>query len=299
MGSRPSKLSQTQTTMVAEMLRRTSKAPIELVPIKTQGDASPPSRKSSQGAKGAFTRDIESKLLAGEIDVAVHSMKDLPNEMPEGLAIGATPRRADPRDGLLTRNGETFIGLRRGARVGTGSLRRKAQLLKLRGDLDVAALSGNVDTRIRKLASEFDAVVLAMAGLERMGEAGRVSQVFSVDEVVPAVCQGILAVQIRRDDSRMASIVAAIDDPSTRLESECERAFSKRMGSDCYVPIGGSARLSGSQISMVGVIASEDGKEFVRSSMSGQRKSAAEIGERVADGLLSSGGAEILERIAQ
>ena len=298
-GSRPSRLSQAQTKLVADMLRsRFKEITFELVPISTRGDVSAPDRRASGGAKGAFTSDIESRLLEGEIDLAVHSMKDLPNEIPDGLAIGATPPRGDPRDGLIANHGATFLTLPQRSRVGTGSLRRKAQLLRMRGDIEVVDITGNVDTRIRKLASEFDAIVLAVAGLERIGEASRISQVFSIDEMIPSVCQGVIAVEMREKDDEVGMLLSGIEDGATMLESTCERAFSRALGADCNVPIGGCARVSRESITVVGMIASEDGKNLVRSRLSGPAAGGAELGKRLAEGLLKVGGAKILEGAA-
>ncbi len=298
-GSRPSRLSQAQTKLVADMLRgRFKEITFELVPISTRGDSSAPDRVASGGAKGAFTSEIESRLLEGDIDLAVHSMKDLPNEIPDGLAIGATPPRGDPRDGLLAKGGATLLTLPRRSRVGTGSLRRKAQLLRMRGDIEVVDLTGNVDTRIRKLASEYDAIVLAVAGLERIGEASRISQVFSVDEMIPSVCQGVIAVEMREKDKETAKLLSRIEDGSARVESTCERAFSRALGGDCNVPIGGCAKVSRGTITAVGMMASEDGKDLVRSKLSGPAADGAELGRRLAEGLLRAGGAKILKGAA-
>ncbi len=298
-GSRPSRLSQAQTVMVANLVRRLSgEITIDMVRISTRGDRTVPDRRASRGVKGAFTGDIESELLEGKIDVAVHSMKDLPNEIADDLTIGATPKRADPRDGLLASQGATLRTLPKGARVGTGSLRRRAQLLKMRGDIEVVDLVGNVDTRIRKLSSGYDAIVLAVAGLERIGEAGRISQVFSVDEMVPSVCQGVIAVEIRKDDEELARLLSGIEDGPTRLEANCERSFSRAIGGDCYVPVGCCARVAGDTITAVGMVASEDGVDLVKSELTAPAARAAALGEKLANELLEAGGAKILKGAA-
>lgn len=294
-GARPSRLSQAQTSMVVELIKNSSEGlEIETVPVKTSGDRLPPEARGSTGGKGAFTLDIEKLLLKKEIDVAVHSMKDLPSTLTAGLEIGATPQRSDPRDALLSKDGRTLDALGRGARVGTGSLRRKAQLMKMRPDLDVVDIRGNVDTRIRKIASGFDAIVLAAAGLERIGESGRISQLFSIEEMVPAVGQGVIAVEMRRGDASVAKILSKIDDRAARIESSCERAFIERLGGDCYVPIGGCARVSGDSVTMVGLIASEDGRRVVRRSTSSPSSDAIRLGRLVAESLLDAGGEKIL-----
>ncbi|MDA4116219.1 MAG: hydroxymethylbilane synthase [Thaumarchaeota archaeon] len=294
-GARSSRLSQAQTAIVSGLLKKSfgDVLALEFVPVKTLGDRVPPAKRSSglAGEKGAFTGDIEALLLDGRIDIAIHSMKDLTSDLTEGLAIGATPRRSDPRDALVTGKGGTIETLPTHARVGTSSLRRKAQLLKMRRDLEVVELHGNVDTRLRKLlagdARDLDAIVLAVAGLERIGEAARISQRFSIDEMVPAAGQGIIAVQMRKGDRDIAKVLAKIDDEVTGLESRCERAFAQRLGVDCNVPVGGCARVSGVNIRMVGMLAKEDGSEFRRKKVAGPRSEAAELGKKLADELLS------------
>ena len=297
-GARSSRLSQAQTGIVSDLIRKEmqDQVAIEFVPVKTLGDRTPPSargRFGEGGEKAAFTGDIEALLLKGKIDIAIHSMKDLPSEQTEGLTIGATPARNDPRDALVSRSGETFKSLPKGAKVGTSSLRRKAQLLELRRDIEVVELHGNVDSRLRKVGSGGDgklhAIVLAVAGLERIGEGGRISQTFSIDDMVPAVGQGIIAVQMRRDDRDVGKLLSRIDDEVTALESRCERAFASRIGADCSVPVGGCARASGSKIRMVGILAKEDGSELRRKALDGKRGEEVALGTRLAEELLSSG----------
>ncbi len=296
-GARTSRLSLAQTEIVSNLLREKSGPglSLEFVPVKTRGDRSPSTKSGAgqAGAKGAFTEDIETLLLKGEIDVAIHSMKDLTSELTEGLTIGATPRRADPRDALVTNGAATIETLSKGARVGTSSLRRKAQLFRMRNDLDVVELHGNIDTRLRRIAPadahdahHLDAIVLAVAGLHRIGEAARISQAFSIDDMVPAVGQGIIAVQMRRDDRDVAKVLSRIDDEAAGLESECERAFAQRMGADCSVPVGGCARIQGTTIRIVGMIAKEDCNELRQKSLDGPASEAAALGRRLAEELL-------------
>jgi len=294
-GARSSRLSQAQAAIVSDLIktRFVDDLALEFVPVKTLGDRTPPSAKrvlGSAGAKGAFTGDIETLLLDGKIDIAIHSMKDLTSDLTDGLEIGATPPRSDPRDALVTGNGDTLKTLPKRAKVGTSSLRRKAQLLKMRDDLDVVELHGNVDTRIRKVieggSRDLDAIVLAVAGLERIGEGTRISQTFSIDEMVPAVGQGIIAVQMRRGDRDIASVLSKIDDEVTGLESKCERAFAQRLGADCNVPVGGCARASGRTIRLVGMLAKEDGSEFRQKAVAGPGSEAVDLGRRLAEELL-------------
>jgi hydroxymethylbilane synthase len=293
-GARSSRLSKAQTAIVSDLIKRRcgDRLALEFVPVKTLGDRLPPEAKRSlgrAGAKGAFTGDIEALLLDGKIDIAIHSMKDLASDQTEGLVIGATPPRSDPRDALVTSNGGTITTLPRSARVGTSSLRRKAHLLNMRRDLEVVELHGNVDTRLRKViegADDIDAVVLAVAGLERIGEVARISQRFSIDEMVPAVGQGIIAVQMRQDDRDIAKVLAKIDDADTGLESRCERAFAQRLGADCNVPVGGCAKVSGARIRMVGMLAKEDGSELRQTEVAGPSSDAVDLGTRLAGELL-------------
>jgi len=297
-GARASRLSQAQTAIVSDLLRTKLGEAIALqfVQVRTVGDRRPgPGRDLGRaGAKGAFTADIEALLLNGDIDIAVHSMKDLTSSPSEGLFIGATPPRSDPRDALVTSLDKTIQTLPKGARVGTSSLRRRAQLLKLRRDLEVVELHGNVDTRIRKVGgakkregeNDLDAVVLAVAGLQRIGEVARISQKFSIDEMVPAVGQGTIAVQMRRGDREIARILSEIDDPTARVESECERAFALQTGADCDLPIGGCARVSGQRVKIVGMIAEEDGSGLRQSVVVGPSRDATALGRKLAEELL-------------
>jgi hydroxymethylbilane synthase len=293
-GARSSRLSQAQTRIVSDLLRKSfgESLALQVIPVRTLGDRLPPGSRISgrAGAKGAFTGDIEALLLAGKIDIAIHSMKDLASDQTDGLAIGATPPRGDPRDALVAVADRTIKTLPRGAKVGTSSLRRKAQLLNMRRDLEVVELHGNVDTRLRRvLESEpggLDAIVLAVAGLERIGDGARVSQRFSIDEMVPAVGQGVIAVQMRQDDRDISKLLTKIDDEVTGLESRCESAFAHRLGVDCNVPVGGCARVSGTKIRMVGILANGDGSELRRREVAGHASEAAELGSRLAEELL-------------
>lgn len=293
-GARASRLSRAQVSIVSGLLTESSGLELEFVPVKTLGDRSPSAvgrpKANLAGQKGAFTADLEGLLLSGKIDVAVHSLKDLLADLPEGLVIGATPPRADPRDALITASGRSFDDLPRGARVGTSSLRRKAQLLLMRPDVEVVELHGNVGTRLRRVLEAgrpgLDAIVLAVAGLERLGETAGISQVFSIDEMVPAVGQGTIALQVRAKDARVLEVVSRIDDEAARVESGCERAFARRLGADCNVPIGACARLSGGSTTLTGVLANEDLSEVSKRKAKAPRAEAERLGRRLADQLL-------------
>jgi hydroxymethylbilane synthase len=245
-GTRGSRLALAQTALVADALRRSGRTiSIDVKEIVTQGDrdAKP---MSEIGGQGVFTKAIEDALLRGDIDVAVHSMKDLPPKLTAGLAIAAIPQRGDPRDALVTRDGRKLAELPAGARIGTGSARRAVQLRALRPDVEPVDIRGNVDTRIRKVdGGEYDAAVLAMAGFERLGLAARVSQVFSINEMVPSPGQGALAVQVRVGDDVAWDAVEALDHRQTRIAVAYERAFLAQLGEGCSLPVGAHAFVDG------------------------------------------------------
>ncbi len=259
-GARGSQLSLRQVDIVARAL--TAVRPdveIEVRQIRTEGDrnAAP---LSVIGGLGVFTKAIEDALLASECDIAVHSLKDLPPAPTPRLVIAAVPERADPRDALVTSERCPLADLPAGARIGTGSARRAVQLLAMRPDVVTAEIRGNVDTRIAKVESgEYDGAVLAMAGLERLGRASKAAHVFSIDEMTPAVGQGALAVEVREDDEDAVALVSAIDDATTRLAVELERAFLARLGAGCRMPVGAYATVAGGRIEASAVIGDSAG----------------------------------------
>jgi hydroxymethylbilane synthase len=267
----------------------------EILTIKTTGDRITASLPEA-GGKGLFTKEIEDALLDRRADVAVHSLKDLPTEMDPRLVIAAVPRREDPRDALV---GCTLAALPQRARVGTSSPRRAAQLLHIRPDLRIENIRGNVDTRLRKLdEGQYDAVVLAAAGLRRLGFADRIAEVLSTEVMCPAVGQGALAVQCRADDAETRRRLAPLDDSETRAEVAAERALLAELGGGCRAPIGGSARVTGVQITLTAVVASPDGARLVRTSVEGPAADPEGLGRRAARDLLARGAGEILQRVA-
>lgn len=300
-GTRGSRLALAQTKLVIERLEGAGAGvSFEVVPIKTAGDLSPPEARVGMDGKTAFTGEIERQLVDGKIDLAVHSMKDLPPASDERLVVAAMPPRGDPRDAFVSASKMSFGGLKNGARVGTSSARRRAQLMAARKDIEVVDLHGNVETRLRKLETEnLDGVVLAAAGLERLGLGSRVTQLFGTGEMVPAPCQGILAVQARRDSVRVTTILGRIDDAATRTASECERAFSEALGGDCDVPLGAFARVNRGRIDGVGVLADPDGTRLVKISASSTLEGARELGRSLAAKVVASGGDEILRSLAR
>jgi hydroxymethylbilane synthase len=293
-GTRGSRLALAQAQMVADMLKSRNPAMVvELVSIRTAGDVMPPERRRNADGKTAFTKEIEESLLRGDIDLAVHSAKDIPSEMDGRLVLAATPPRGDHRDALVSRL--AFEELPRGARIGTSSVRRKAQLLRLRSDVEVVEVHGNVETRIGKVGrGGLDGVVLAAAGLARIGLEGSVTRYFEVGEMVPAPCQGIIAVEARRGDSKSLSAAVKIDDAVTHKALVCERAFSSALGGDCYVPIGAYAEVKGGRIELTGLVASPDGREVHVRKM-GPGEDPVELGERLARALIEEGAGRVME----
>lgn len=257
-GTRGSRLALRQVELVREMLRASSPGiAIDVLEIKTEGDVSA-APLSQIGGLGVFTKAIEDALLAGTVDIAVHSLKDLPPELPAGLIIAATPERGDVRDALVTRDGRPLADLPPGARIGTGSGRRAVHLRMMRAGLNAVEIRGNVDTRIRKVESgEYDGAVLAMAGLERLGLTAKAAQVFDVNEMTPAVGQAALAIEVRQDDAETAAIVRTIEHWQTRAAVEAERGFLRRLGAGCRLPVGAYAWLDGESMFMTGLLAAD------------------------------------------
>lgn len=295
-GTRGSQLAMWQARFVESELRK--KFPtleIDLKKISTKGDRILDSPLSKIGGKGLFTMEIESQLLSGQIDLAVHSLKDLPTKIPEGLTIGAITRREDPRDCLVSKF-PTLESMPHGSRIGTSSLRRRAQILHLRPDLVVEDLRGNVQTRLSKLDS-LDGIILAVAGLKRLSLEDRISEVFAEDRILPAVGQGALAIEIREDDLETRKIVETLNDSETSIATQAERSFLDVIGGSCQIPVGVFARVEEDRIEIDAMISSLDGKTFVREKISGHKKNSREIGSSLAEKLLLSGGRQILSEI--
>jgi hydroxymethylbilane synthase len=297
LGTRTSPLALAQATSVAEALRRLGVA-VTIVPMKTEGDRLFGARLAEVGGKGLFVREIEEALAAGMIDVAVHSLKDLPAEQPPALELAAFPPREDPRDVLVTRTGGGFEALPDGAVLGTSSLRRRALALALRPDLVVEPLRGNVDTRLRKLSEGVcDAVVLAAAGLARLGLAPAQARPLAPEVFVPAVGQGILGVEVRRDDRAIRRLIESLDHPATRICALAERAYLRRLGASCTTPMAAHAVLTragtAGRLTMSAVVASEDGRRILRADAAGAPDEAERLGRGLAESLLDRGAASV------
>ncbi|MFC5402102.1 hydroxymethylbilane synthase [Cohnella soli] len=298
-GSRQSMLALTQTNQTIESLRRICAAEkldysFEVKPIITRGDRILDVTLSKVGGKGLFVKEIEEALLSGEIDMAIHSMKDMPFELPEGLMIGAVPEREDPRDCLVGKGGRKLDELPTGALVGTSSLRRAAQLKAYRPDLRIESIRGNIDTRLRKLEDEgFDAIFLAAAGLHRMGWKDRITEYLSPDIVLPAVGQGALAIECRGDDKDLLDVLARLNDERTSRNVAAERRLLGLLNGGCQVPIGAFAETSNADdVRLVGMVASPDGTRVLKEKAEGDDPS--NVGTVVARALLSRGADELL-----
>ena len=295
-GTRGSTLAVAQSSWVRQqLLRQHREIEVELRVIKTSGDRFLDVPIPEVGGKGVFTKEIEDALLGGEIDLAVHSMKDLPTELADGLAIVAVPKREDARDVLVTRNQCRLGELAAGARVGTGSLRRRAQVLYHRADLIVAPVRGNIDTRLRKLdEGEMDALVMAAAGLKRIGREDRIGEYLSDEVCVSAVAQGALAIEAR-DTAAIRDLLGFLHDAEASTEVSAERALLARLGGGCHVPIGARARIAGGHLKMIAVVAHSDGRGVYRGEIAGTATEASQLGQRLAEQLLLQGADKFLE----
>ena len=300
-GTRGSALAMTQSEWVAKRIREHHPGlSVELAVIHTKGDIMQDVSLAVIGGKGVFIKEIEEELLRKKVDLAVHSMKDVPAELPDKLEIAAMPPREDPRDVLISRGNRTLEGMSPGARIGTGSIRRELQLKNHFPYLEIVPMRGNLDTRIKKLETEnMDGVIVAGAGLARMGWLSRVSQFLPVDVIIPAVGQGALGIETRRDDDHCREIVEFINDPVTFIEVGAERAFLKRLGGGCQLPIAAFAKKNGEKIVIEGIVGSLDGKVIIRERVEGEAEAYREIGSGLAETILLRGGDALLAEINQ
>lgn len=296
-GSRGSQLALWQANWVKSRLEQKGYR-VEIIKIKTTGDKILDVPLAKVGGKGLFVKEIEEALLRNEIDLAVHSMKDVPSELPEPLHLAAIPKREDPRDALISRRGLHLADLPSGAKIGTSSLRRQAQLWAYRSDLDFAMLRGNLDTRLRKVAEgEFEAIILAAAGLRRMGWSDRITEYLSTEISLPAIGQGALGIECRREDPKVNEQIAFLNDPETACTVIAERALLIRLEGGCQVPIAGYATLSGGEITLEGRVATLDGGEVLRERQQAPISEAARLGTQVAESLLAKGADKILKTV--
>lgn len=296
-GTRGSPLALRQAEAIAARLREL--APdrrVDLIPIRTSGDRLPDVALGEFGGKALFVRELEESLLDGRVDMAVHSLKDVPAELPRGLCLAAYESRADPRDVLVSRAGGGLADLPPGAGVGTSSLRRRVLLLVHRPDLRIDAIRGNVDTRLRRLREgAHDAIVVAAAGLERLGLSPANAHPLSPTEFLPAVGQGILVVEARADAAPILDLLQRVDHPETRWQALAERAFLRHLGAGCHTPVAAHCRQVGGALSLAGLVASLDGRQVLRGEMTGSAESAELIGMKLALELLARGARAVLD----
>jgi hydroxymethylbilane synthase len=298
-GTRGSLLARAQCRIVQkELAARHSDDAWLTKEIKTQGDIDREVSLATMGGQGVFVRALKESLLAGEIDLAVHSLKDMPTELPPGLKIGAVLPRADARDVLISRVGPSLDSLPKGSVVGTGSLGRQAQLLCYRPDLTVRDIRGNVDTRLRKLHErQYDALILAAAGLIRLGRGHLITQHLSMDVILPAVGQGALAIEVREDDQAVIGRVEPLNDRATEQAVRAERGFLATLGGGCAVPIAAYGEVAHGRISLTGVVAGPTGARCIRDSLTGPVSQPEALGRRLAERLLSRGARELLQGV--
>lgn len=296
-GSRGSMLAAWQAKHIAQRLAGLGVSS-EIVYIKTSGDWFQRAGVNQIGIKGVFIKEIEDALLEGRVDIAVHSMKDVPTETPAGLSFPAICEREDSRDCLVSSSGVTFAKLRPGARLGTSSLRRQAQLRHARPELQYLDLRGNVDTRLEKLKrGDYDAVVLAKAGLDRLGWSAQITEVIPTDICLPAVGQGALGIEARTDiNAQVGAALAKLDHAPTRIAVAAERALLKELEGGCQVPLGALAQIVAGELVIDACIASVDGARYIRNRMSGRIEDAEPIGRKLAREMIAAGGAEILQQ---
>ena len=294
-GSRGSQLALWQANHISALLRERGHE-VELEIIKTTGDKILDVALAQVGTKGMFTKEIEEALAEGRVDLAVHSLKDLPTELPPGFELVAITTRVNPRDVFLSVKYDSIETLPRGARVGTSSLRRQAQLKVVRPDLVVEALRGNVDTRVRKLEEgQYDAIILAAAGLTRLGKTEFIKEVLSEGFMCPAAGQGALGIEIRVGDVETRKHLAFLDDAAARAATTCERAVLNKLGGGCQVPIGAFAEVTGKEVRVTAIVAQPDGSTILRETQTGTDPIA--LGEKVGDTLLKRGAHKILEQV--
>jgi hydroxymethylbilane synthase len=299
-GTRGSKLALVQTQLVVDQLRRI--APDlrpEICVIKTSGDILQDVSLAQIGGQGAFVKEIEESLLAGHIDVAVHSMKDVPGKTPSGLCFAAIMKREDVRDVLVSREGIKFENLPKGARIGTGSQRRGAQLKAFMPDLDIVPLRGNIDTRLKKIETEhLVGVVLAAAGMKRLGYVNAVTQFLPTEIMLPAVGQGALGLQVREKDANLFALCSKLNHPPTCVEVTAERSYLKALGGGCRLPIAAYGLIENGRLALEGLVAAPNGTRWVRDKVWGELHEAEAMGRKLAEMILDRGGRELLEGLA-
>jgi len=300
-GTRGSQLALYQANWVREkLLQAHPHLTVILIKIKTTGDKIQDAPLAKIGGKGLFVKEIEEALIDRRIDLAVHSIKDVPTEFPEGLHLSAITKREDPRDVFISKDGTHLKDLPQGAKIGTSSLRRQAQLLHFRGDFEMIPLRGNLDTRLKKLDTKnMDGIVLALAGVRRLGLESRVTEILPTEISLPAIGQGSLGIETRKKDHEVEGYIQFLNDPTSSVAVSAERAFLKKLEGGCQVPIAGFGRIVGSTLQIDGLVGTVDGKRLVRHHLEGLPEEAESLGTALAEVLLNKGAREILEGIYQ
>ena len=298
-GTRKSKLALWQANYIANLLKKHfPEVEVELVKITTKGDKILDVPLAKVGGKGLFVKEIEEAMLKNEIDIAVHSLKDVPTYFPEGLGLVAITEREDPRDAFLSVKYSSIEEMPPGAVLGTSSLRRKAQIMVKRKDLDIRDLRGNVDTRIRKLEDgQYDGIILAYAGLKRLGLENKAKQVFSPDYMIPAVAQGFLGIEARIDDDKTKEIVSVLNHKESEIRAKAERAFLKTLEGGCQVPLAGYSEIVDGKLKITGFVSDLEGKRVFKDTIVGSTEEPENLGEKLAKNLLDMGAKEVLEEI--
>jgi len=299
-GTRKSKLALAQSNWVANELKKIyPDLKVEFVKITTKGDKILDVPLAKVGGKGLFVKEIEEALLRKDIDIAIHSLKDVPTQLPEGLEVSVFPKREDFRDALISRNSKGLRDLDKGAKIGTSSLRRQAQIRAFRRDINIESLRGNLDTRLKKLDEGlYDAIVVAAAGLNRLGLSDRVTELISPDIILPAIGQGALGIELRSDDEEIKKILSSIHDEKTSICVRAERAFLLRLEGGCQVPIGALCRfVNENEISLEGLVADEMGNKIIRELLVGSSSEPENLGERLAEIVLKKGADKILQEV--
>lgn len=298
-GTRGSKLALAQTNSVVESMKKVApEIAAEICVIKTSGDIMQDVSLLQIGGQGVFVKEIEEALLSGSIDLAVHSMKDVPGEIPEGLIFAAILQREDARDVLVSRGNVKMEFMPKGARIGTGSLRRGAQIKAMLPDVTIVPLRGNIDTRLKKIETEnLTGVILAAAGIKRLGYVEKIAQYLPVELMLPAVGQGALGLQIRREDSELANLLARLNHAPTAAEVTAERSYLRALGGGCRLPIAAFGKIEGKALSLEGLVAAPDGASVCRDKVQGEIAGAEEIGKMLAEMIMEKGGKKLLNLV--
>ncbi len=299
LATRKSKLALAQSNWVKEQVEKANPdCRVELLKVTTKGDKILDVPLAKVGGKGLFVKEIEEALIRGEADFAVHSLKDVPTELPEGLEVSIFPKREDNRDAFISNGVGALDELKPGAVIGTSSLRRMAQLKRFRPDLKIESLRGNLDTRLKKLDEGlYDAIILAVAGLNRLGLSYRITDYISTEIMLPAIGQGALGIEFRSDDDKTRNALLPLHHKPTKVQVEAERAFLERLEGGCQVPIGAMASIKGDFLELKGFVADEKGERFIKRSISGNVNEARNLGLTLAEEILNQGGKEILEEV--